>query len=466
MKSKNKYFRLVFTFWICVLFLICPTFLNEINMKISENSNQLHTAVTYTNLSYFTWGGSGSESAYDVTIDSSNNTYIVGSTDSFGAGGSDLCLLKFNSSGLEWNQTYGGIYGERGTSIVLDSFDNIYVTGYTTSYGAGSSDIWLLKINSSGGVEWNYTWGGIEDEIGWCITLDSQNNAYIAGHTKSFGAGEFDMCLVKFNSSGLVWNYTCGGIDFEKAYSLTLDPLGNAYVVGSTDSYGMGKTDLYLVKFNSSGTVWNKTWGCADWDQGTEIIYSPSGDLYVAGFYEYSPDCSKPAEYGPIPQYISLIKFNSEGIYQWNNTWTENNLAYTYAMVMDSSGNAYVAGYCRLRHLNEYDMCLIRFNTTGQADWSCIWGGNETELSQGLVLGPNGTALVVGYTMSYGAGSSDLCMVEFKIGQCPVTLPDNGIPPDNGTPPIIPGYHIVIPIGIAFAVSILLFKRKIFLSNF
>ncbi len=462
MKSNKKYFRLVFTVWICVLFLIAPTTFNGIITIPKENSIQLYSAVTYTDLSYYTWGGSGGESAYDIAKDSLNNTYLVGYTTSFGEGVSDLCLLKFNSSGgLEWNKTYGGIDSEWGTSIAIDSYDNVYVTGHTSSdpYSTGGSDVLIIKFNPTGGVEWNYTWGGLEDEFGWSITLDSQNDAYVAGRTNSFGAGGFDVFLVKFNSSGVVWNYTCGGADHEAAYGLTLDPLGNAYVVGNTKSFGFEKSDLYLIKFNSSGIVWNKTWGCADGDYGTEIIYTPSGDLYIAAYYEITPNCSKRAELGPVPQYIGLIKFTSDGNYQWNNTWKESNHAYTFAMVMDSSGNAYLAGYTRpwASDFNEYDMCLVRFNTTGQADWSCVWGGIETELSQGLVLGPNGTALVVGYTQSYGAGSTDLCVVEFKIGQCPLIQPINH--------KFIPGYNILILIGIAFAVSILLVKKEHFLKK-
>ena len=429
------------------------TFFNEINTTLNENSNRLHNAITSTDLLYYTWGGSGGEAAWDIAIDSSNNSYVVGFTNSFGVGDYDLCLIKFNSSGIEWNQTFGGIYGEFGRSIVLDSLDNIYITGSSESYGTGGSDIWLLKINSTGGVEWNHTWGGLYDDFGWSVALDSLNNAYVTGSTNSFGEGGSDMCLVKFNSTGVVWNYTCGGIDRDLGFGVTLDPLGNAYVVGETKSFGLGKTDLFLVKFNSSGMVWNYTWGCADYDVGTEIIYSPSGDLYVAGYYMQSPNCYIPADVGPVPQYIGLIKFTSEGLYQWNNTWKERNHAYTFAMVMDSSGNAYVAGYTSILD-NDYDWCLVRFNSSGVADWHCIWGGSENELSQGVTLGPNGTAFVVGPTESYGAGSSDLCLVEFILGQCPVALSD------DGTPPIIPGYDTIILIGIAFAVSILLIKKE------
>ena len=456
MKLRNLNFYITLIGWICILNLIGPYSLSyEYNTNGNEHINQLKVSATNTELPYFTWGGDGYESAYDIARDSLNNTYIVGLTSSFGAGQSDFCVLKLNSSGeLEWNKTYGGIYSDWGTSIAIDSLDNIFVTGFTDSFGAGGNDIWILKLNTTGGVEWNYTWGGIRDEFGWSIALDSENNAYVAGRTNSFGAGNSDMCLIKFNSSGVVWNYTAGGSGYENAYGLTLDPQGNIYAVGATKSFGkgFGNNDLYLVKFNSTGMIWNYTWGCADDDQGTDVKYTPSGDLYVAGYYHKTPDCSEPSSYMPY-YYIGLIKFTSDGIYQWNSTWVESKNSWTFAMDMDSSGNTYIAGYTNPEINNDYDMCLIRYNSSGTADWSCIWGGSESELVQGLVLGPNGTALVVGDTKSYGMGSSDLCMVEFKIGQCPLNIPDDGVPE-------ISGYHIIMFIGISISIVVYIIKTK------
>jgi len=432
------------------------TFFYEINTKLEVNSNHLRNSVASTELIFYTWGGSGSEDAYDIAADSSNNSYVVGYTNSFGAGDRDICLIKFNSSGVEWNQTFGGIYSDCGRSIVLDSFDNIYIAGYTESFGAGGSDIWLLKINSTGGVEWNHTWGGIYDDFGWRLALDSMNNAYVTGCTKSFGEGDSDMCLVKFNSSGLVWNYTCGGSDRDEGYGVTLDPLGNVYVIGDTKSFGTGETDIYLVKFNSSGLVWNYTWGCCKDDHGREIVCSPSGDLYVAGYYEEPPNCYIPPGVGPIPQSLGLIKFTSEGIYQWNSTWKTGYIDYSHGMVMDSSGNAYVAGYTLTDAYGDYDWCLVRFNPSGIADWNCTWGNTESESCRGVVLASNGTALATGHTLNYSEGEydADICLVQFLLGQCPVALPEE----TNGQ--VIPGYNSVILLGIALVVSILIIKRK------
>lgn len=444
MKTNKLYFNFVLVAVIGGFFLMGPTFFNENSIKIDKNSNYLYNSVVSTELSFYTWGGSGSEHAYDIAVDSSNNSYVIGYTNSFGANDDDLCLIKFNSSGVEWNRTYGGTYRDYGRSIALDSLDDIYITGDTYSFGAGGSDMWLLKINSTGGVEWNHTWGGINNEFGWSIAVDSLNNAYVAGETKSFGEGNSDLCLVKFNSSGVVWNYTCGGSNWDKGYSVTLDPLGNPYVIGDTVSFGAGMSDIYLAKFNSTGMVWNYTWGGIENDHGREVIFDQSGDLYVSGYSGITD-----------PEYdITLVKFNSEGTCQWNSTWKEGYFDYSTGMVMDSSGNAYVSGYTQDYNYPDYDMCLVKFNSTGIADWSCTWGGSEMEYGEGVALGSNGTAFVCGRNYNFTIGESDIYLVQFILGQCSEALPEEILEL------VIPGYDTVILIGLAFAVSIYLIKRK------
>ncbi len=441
-KIKKK-FGLVLVVGIFVLFILGSIIPNQSRMKIDKTFNNVHNSIAPTELSFYTWGGNESERTYDIAKDSFNNSYLVGETYSFGVGDADLCLVKFNSSGVEWNRTYGGVNRDVGNSIILDSLDNIYITGKTESFGAGESDMWLLKINTTGAVEWNHTWGGNDKEEGKSITLDSSNNVYVAGYTHSFGLGESDMCLVKFNSTGVVWNYTCGGINQDEGYGVATDLLGNYYVVGDTKSFGAGKWDVYLAKFNSSGVVWTQTWGGIEKDHGTDIIINSSNDLYVSGITE-----------GTYPEYdICLVKFNSEGIYQWNSTWEEGYLDYTFGMEIDQSGNVYVAGYTNSDGLADYDICLVKFNSTGVADWYCTWGGSETEVCMGVSLGTNGTAFVGGTTFSYGAGGGDLCLVQFILDQCPVPHPgDNNIS--------IPGYEIILLIGIALMMLIYLIKKE------
>jgi len=97
----------------------------------------------------------------------------------------------------EWSRTWGGNYFDSGNAIALDSSDNIYIAGQTESFGAGSFDIFLVKYDGSGVQQWNRTWGGSADDYCYAIALDSSKNIYLTGSTYSFGAGSSDMCLVK-----------------------------------------------------------------------------------------------------------------------------------------------------------------------------------------------------------------------------------------------------------------------------
>ena len=148
---------------------------------------------------YRTWGGSNGDNGYGVAVDSSDNVYLAGVTSSFGAGFEDMVLVKYDSSGVQqWNRTWGGITDDGGVVPAVDSSDNVYLSGYTRSFGTGSWDAVLVKYDSSGVQQWYHTWGGSNEDNGRGVAMDSSDNVYLAGRTFNFGAGSSDMYLVKY----------------------------------------------------------------------------------------------------------------------------------------------------------------------------------------------------------------------------------------------------------------------------
>ncbi|GAI21421.1 unnamed protein product, partial [marine sediment metagenome] len=120
-----------------------------------------------------TWGGSDYDNGHKIALDSSGNIYITGATASYGAGSFDVVLLKYNSSGnLQWSKIWGGPNNDTGDGIALDNLGNIYITG-ATSYETNLDDVFLLKYDSSGNLLWNKTWGGYNYFAGGGIALDS-----------------------------------------------------------------------------------------------------------------------------------------------------------------------------------------------------------------------------------------------------------------------------------------------------
>ena len=109
-----------------------------------------------------TWGGASADSVSGIAVDpASGAIYATGSTSSFGAGGVDVLLLKYDSSGsLVWSRTWGGPGNESGNSVAVDGLGNVYVVGSTDSFGAGWYDALILKFDRSGNLLWSRTWGG------------------------------------------------------------------------------------------------------------------------------------------------------------------------------------------------------------------------------------------------------------------------------------------------------------------
>ena len=120
-----------------------------------------------------------------------------------------------------WNQTFGGTDGEYANSLVETSDGGFALVGYTSSFGAGGSDFWLVKTDSFGIMEWNQTYGGISNEIANSLVETSDSGFALAGYTSSIGGGWGDFWLVKTDSCGIMeWNQTYGGADWEMGFSM------------------------------------------------------------------------------------------------------------------------------------------------------------------------------------------------------------------------------------------------------
>jgi len=197
-------------------------------------------------------------------------------------------LSASNSVAYEWNRTWGGIDTDGGSGVAVDSSDNVYLAGFTKSFGAGHYDMVLVKYDSSVVQQWNRTWGGIDYDHSRGVAVDSSDNVYLAGDKESFEAGPFDMVLVKYDSSGVLqWNRTWGGSDYDSGRGVAVDSSDNVYLAGYTDSFGAGNRDMVLVKYDSSGVLqWNRTWGGSNWDEGNGVVVDSSDNVYLAGFTE------------------------------------------------------------------------------------------------------------------------------------------------------------------------------------
>ena len=224
-----------------------------------------------------------------IVVDSTDSIYITGHAGNLAT--SDIAIVKYNSVGAKlWQRIWGGsnYEGRYGLDLAVDSQDNLYVGAQTGSFGAGSSDAVIIKYNSSGFQLWNQTWGGVEIDGAEAIALDTENNIYIGGYTDSFGTGTRNMFLAKFDNSGVhLWNKTWAGINNANCKDLTLDPLGNIYITGDT-SFGGFEYYVTFLKYDKYGSLLlNKTWGSGELSGGKGIVIDSLYNAYITGVSQW-----------------------------------------------------------------------------------------------------------------------------------------------------------------------------------
>src|SRR4030042_1550179 len=256
----------------------------DINEEVSEWSDY-HTFDCSTNLLWLRrYGGVSYDYGNDVKQTLDNGYIIIGSTSSSGAGRSDIYVVKTSADGtLEWEQTYGGRADDYGTAIEVASDNNYVIAGYTHSYGAGDADMYVLKIQPYGTVIWEKTYGGANTDYAYDLQETNDNGFIIIGLTASYGAGSGDLYAIRLNPNGdSIWAKTYGGLDIDCGNSVQQTVDGGYIAAGYTYSSGAGGMDIYVVKMDSNGdSTWTRTYGTAGTDYGSEVIPTVDGGYVV-----------------------------------------------------------------------------------------------------------------------------------------------------------------------------------------
>ena len=193
------------------------------------------------------FGGADNDEGYCVRQTSDGGYIVAGLTGSFGAGNDDLYLIKTDSSGtLQWETTFGGSIQDRGRSVLQTPDGGYLVAGMTNSINWPAIEVYLVKTDSSGTLQWQKTFAGGRDA--YCIQPTSDGGYIVAGFAYVSGHGD-DVYLLKTDSDGVKeWETTVGGTADDRAYCVVQTPDGGFLVVGQTQSFGAGSVDVYLVK--------------------------------------------------------------------------------------------------------------------------------------------------------------------------------------------------------------------------
>lgn len=361
-----------------------------------------------------------SDWANSVAVDASTGAiYVVGSTqgnfDGNNIGVHDLFLTKYDSSRVkQWTRQLGTPNADEAFGVAVNpNTGDVYVTGAT--YGnldgninAGGADLLVIKYNSSGGKEWSRQFGTAGDDFGRSIAVDPNTGAiYIAGYYRTPTAGGVQIVspaffLVKYDSSGTVewvqrhelnfWFPTLG-------FGISVAPdTGSVYSVGYTGHGLDGNThvggwDLFLIKYNSSGArQWTRQLGTLAGDGGDSVAVDPNtGDVYITGETAGSFDGNTNA--GGFD--LFLVKYDSSGVKQWSRQLGTSSTDEGRGVAVDpSSGAIYVTGRTEgsldsNTNVGGYDIFLIKYDSTGVKQWTRQLGTPGDDEAYGITVDPD-----------------------------------------------------------------------------
>jgi uncharacterized delta-60 repeat protein len=213
---------------------------------------------------------------------------VFGQTFSYGAGNGDFYLLRLNSNGdTLWTKTYGGPELESGESIALASDGGFYLAGYTTSFGAGMHDIYVVRTDQDGDTLWTKTFGGPEDDFGYAIDVTPDDGYVVAGGTNNNTPGKSDFTIIKDEgTSQWVRNSSYFGDNYW--LDVIVEPVGNVTATGYFTEGGAGKEDARMTRYGADGVFNGMAMGhgSADNDRAYDIKLTSDGGYVIVGFTE------------------------------------------------------------------------------------------------------------------------------------------------------------------------------------
>jgi hypothetical protein len=296
-----------------------------------------------------------------------------------------------------WNRTFGGSGDDVGTYIAQTNDGGYIITGYTSSYGVDApyswiikaqyrGDIWLIKTDSEGNKIWDRTFGGLGKDLGFCVQQTKDNGYIITGCKKLFLIGNYDVYLIKTDPKGnKEWEKTFGGSNEDVGFSV-LQAEDGGYVIAGYTSFSEGKM-VWLIKTDSEGNKeWERTIGRKD-SEAASIQQTNDGSYIIAG-YTTLFDTNKD---------VWLIKTNSEGDWEWFKNFGGPNKDIGMSVQETQDGGFIITGLTESYGTGKGDVWLIKTNSTGAREWDKTFGGPDYDLGSSVQQTKDGGYIITGY---------------------------------------------------------------------
>jgi len=355
-----------------------------------------------------TIGGNDDDRGYTIEQTTDSGFIMAGYTKSFGLPKKDFYLIKTDATGnTVWSRTYGGNDDEEANAVRQTNDGGYIICGYTKSYGAGDEDVFLVKTDANGNLIWSKTYGNTKKDEGYDVQQTNDGGYIITGYTDETagGGGKKDIYLIKTDALGnLIWNRHFGGNDQDEAYSVQ-QTTDNGYILcGYTKSYGVGDEDIYVIKTDASGNIqFTKTYGGNNKERANSIKQTSDGGYILTGYTE---------SFGAGNKDIIILKISSFLNVQWIKTYGGGNEDIGEEIQILNGNTGYVlTGLTKSFGAGAEDAYLLNTDVNGVRRWSNTYGQNNKQEGFYCIQTGGGFALT-GYDDNGGAGNKDVYLVK------------------------------------------------------
>lgn len=314
-----------------------------------------------------------------------------------------LCIIKVTNAQITFQKGYGGTQLDEAKSI-QQTYDHGYViAGHTWSFGQGDWDAYLIKTDSTGSILWTKTFGDASTDYIYSVTQSADSGIVAVGYTQNFGSANRDIYLIKTNSSGtLLWSKIIGWTGDDEGHSVKQTNDGGYIICGQ--AYQNSDQGACLVKTDANGDVtWAKKYDATGYEYG--FYAEQTSDLGYIMIGQADNSFSSGDDF-------YLTKTDVSGNIQWNKVYGGGDHEIGYSVRQTTDGGYILAGSTPSFGAGNNDVCLIKTDANGDTLWCKTYGGTLQDYGYSVSQTSDGGYIISGYTESFGAGGNDYYLLK------------------------------------------------------
>lgn len=348
------------------------------------------------------------DEGFDILELEDGGFVIVGRTWMQHTASIDVLLVRTDAEGqTKWVKTFGGVFKDEGYAVEQTSDGGFIVTGSTESYTNGFNDVWLIKTDGDGTMQWSRSFGGTSYDSGQDVIECRSGGYLVAGYTQISITGRWFAWLIRTDELGNeIWSKLYGGSERDLGTSVKETDDGGFVVTGSTETGADISSALWLFKIAADGTF--------EWEQridgdisksGFQLVLSANGNYGIVGYA--SPQRMQTSD-------MLFVKTDASG--DMLHELTIHSDAIGAGIATTADGGYILCGYTNPFGDDGSDIILAKLDADGNKDWQRIIGGSRMDRALSVAAVKGGGYILTGTTRSYGSGNQDLLIIKTDAG--------------------------------------------------